>query len=318
MKDDFSQPSYIIVLGTTYSGSGAVYDYLSGRKDLHDPLGGIEYQLPQMPNGLMALEAVSKNAFHPATADFVLTQFENIINKLSRSRKFWRYGKDYSRMMPLFKKGIEEFLNEISVTKFSMRWHWHRLMKSETILMFIANKLKNRIGFEDPTPKTRLIVSSKEFIVAAQKLHNKIFHTESLGRSILLNQAGSGWNPLESTKYFINRKVILVNRDPRDQFVEIKHYKKATSINGFIEWYKEMQIRLGEINSSCLLKIQFEEFVNKNDLMKDFLCDQLSINSNVNSSYKPDLSKKNIGKYKKFLSIKEIDIIEKKLADYIY
>ena len=53
-------PQYIIVLGTTYSGSGAVYDYLKGRDDLFDPLKGVEYQLPHMPNGLLSLEAVSE------------------------------------------------------------------------------------------------------------------------------------------------------------------------------------------------------------------------------------------------------------------
>ena len=37
-----------------------------------------------MPNGLMTLEAVAKDAFHPGTADFVLDQFEKLTKKLSR------------------------------------------------------------------------------------------------------------------------------------------------------------------------------------------------------------------------------------------
>ncbi|MDA7732096.1 hypothetical protein N8842_01515 [Candidatus Pelagibacter sp.] len=41
--------NYIILLGTFYSGSGVVYDYLFGRGDLNDPLQGAEYQLPQTP-----------------------------------------------------------------------------------------------------------------------------------------------------------------------------------------------------------------------------------------------------------------------------
>jgi hypothetical protein len=36
MSQKTGKPKYIIVLGTTYSGSGAVYDYLAGRGDLHD------------------------------------------------------------------------------------------------------------------------------------------------------------------------------------------------------------------------------------------------------------------------------------------
>ena len=59
-------------------------------------------------------------------------------------------------------------------------------------------------------------------------MHNKIFQSNAEGRPILLDQGGSGWNPIESTKYFSNCRIVLVTRDPRDQYVEIKHYKKLT------------------------------------------------------------------------------------------
>ena len=97
MSEGKNLPSYLIVLGTTYSGSGAVYDYLSGRGDLYDPLKGTEYQLPQMPNGLMALEATANKSFHPATSDFVLDQFIKIIQKLDQPRTPWQYGKNYAK-----------------------------------------------------------------------------------------------------------------------------------------------------------------------------------------------------------------------------
>ena len=87
-KNILPKPDYIIVLGTTYSGSGAVYDYLKGREDLFDPLEGIEYQLPHMPNGLMALELTADKGFHPGTVDYVLSQFEKISKKLARPKSF--------------------------------------------------------------------------------------------------------------------------------------------------------------------------------------------------------------------------------------
>ena len=317
MNKQPNMPNYIIILGTTYSGSGAVYDYLAGRGDLYDPLKGTEYQLPQMPNGLMALEATAKNAFHPATADFVLDQFKEITNKLARSQAPWHYGKGYARMIPNFQNAIGEFIEEVSAAKLPMNWHWRRLMRVESPIMHIIDKLKIRIGLNERPPQTRLIVSEENLLSAAQTLHSKIFQSDPENRPVLLNQAGSGWNPIESTKYFLNRKVILVTRDPRDQFLEIKQYKKATSVEGFIDWYKEMQRRLEKINNSDLLFIQFEDFVNNNIKMVEALCNHTSISSSINSSYQPNLSKKNIGKYKKFLSEKEIDIIESHLSEYI-
>ncbi len=318
MNNQLNLTNYIIVLGTTYSGSGAVYDYLSGRGDLYDPLQGIEYQLPQMPNGLMTLEAITENAFHPGTADYVLNQFEKIIKNLSRSETIYRYGKGYTSKIPLFEKLINEFIEEICAAKLPMRLHWHRSMNSQSSIKYFFLKLKNYLGINEKFPSTRLLISREDFIVAAQKLHNKLFQKNSDKRPILLNQAGSGWNPIESTKYFLNRKVILVTRDPRDQFAELKQYRKIISAEGFINWYKEMQRRLKEIDNPNILCLSFEDFVYKNKKMINALCEHVSLKPNISSSYEPNLSIKNIGKYKKIINKNEIDIIESRLTEYIY
>ena len=82
MKNSFKKPKYIIILGTTGSGSGAVFDYLNGRDDLYNPLVDQEYPLPMLPNGLMSLEAISGNAFDPAITEYALIQFKFIAHQL--------------------------------------------------------------------------------------------------------------------------------------------------------------------------------------------------------------------------------------------
>ena len=192
MSNQSRLTEYIILLGTFYSGSGVVYDYLSGRGDLNDPLQGTEYQLPQMPNGLMTLEAITKKAFHPPTADFALNQFEKITKKLSQSETLWRYGKDYASMIPLFDKVVEQFIKDICAAKLPMQLHWHRTMQSQSAIKYFFSKLKNYLGFIKVAPDTRLLVSQEDFIIAAQKMHTELFRTETDKRPILLNQAGSG------------------------------------------------------------------------------------------------------------------------------
>lgn len=318
MIEKLNSNNFIIVLGTTKSGSGAVFDYLSGRGDLYDPLNGTEYQVPQMPNGLMMLEAISKIAFHPPTADFVLSEFEKLAKKLFRAETPWQYGKNYYLKIPSFENEIIQFIEEICVSKLPMRLHWHRSMQSKSKIIYFFDKLKNYLGFNEKVPNTRLIVSGEDFVIATQKLHHRLFQMNSDMRPVLLNQAGSGWNPIESTKYFLNRKVVLVTRDPRDEFAELVQIKKANSVDGFVNWYKEMQFRLKKINNPVLLRLRFEDFVKKNNEIVIQLCDHLSLKSNILSSYEPNISKKNIGKYKKILSHNEIKIIENKLSEYIY
>ena len=315
MKNNLNNSQYIIVLGTTFSGSGAVFDYLNGRGDLYEPLFGQEYLLPILPNGLMTLEAISGKAFDPATTEHALIQFEDIANKLMN---YWARREDVrlNKKLPLFKDAIEEFIDDISLADFPMRLLWRELKQSPT--QRILNKIKNRLGFKKEDPQTRLLVSQKDLVIAAQKMHNKMFQLSAEGRPILLDQGGSGWNPIESTKYFSNCKVVLVTRDPRDQFVEIKHYKKATSLKGFIDWYKEMQRRLKLINNSNILFIRFEDFVKKNNFFLNTLCDHTSLSSSISSDYQPDLSKKNIGKFHQLLDKNELQIIESHLGEYIF
>lgn len=316
MSINLNLPNYIIVLSTMNSGGGAIYDYLSGRGDLDDPLKGSEYQLPQMPNGLMTLEAIAGNAFHPGTSDFALNQFEDAVSRLLRSHSVLKPGRGFANKLKLFEDAVKDFVQEISVTNYPMNLEWHRLMRSS--IRHFLNQIKNRLLIKEKIPNTRILISKEALVKAAQKMHDKIFISNYSGNPVLLDQAGSGWNPIESTKYFFNRKIILVTRDPRDQFVFMKINKNAHSLNGFIDWYKEMQNRLVLSKDPILINIKFEDFIINHERMTNLICNHLSINSNKQSSYDPNNSKKNIGKYKSFLSKNEIDEIEKNLSDFIY
>jgi len=314
MKSSFKNPKYIIVLGTTYSGSGAIFDYLRGRGDLYNPLVDQEYPLPMLPNGFMSLEAISGKAFDPAITEYALIQFKFIANQLMN---YWiKKTKDEEliKKIPFFKKKIDQFIEEISFGNFPMRLFWRELMESPS--QYIIERLKNCIGLKKKNPKSRLIVNQRDLISAAQRLHYNMFYVNSNNCPVLLNQSGSGWNPVESTKYFEENKIVLVTRDPRDQFAELKQYKKAGSIEGFIEWYAEMQRRLKLINDPNILIIQFEDFVMNNEESIKKLCEHLSISSNIKSTYQPNLSKKNICKFGDLILQNEIDKIERVFKEY--
>ena len=76
--------------------------------------------------------------------------------------------------------------------------------------------------------------------------------------------------------------------------------------------------RLKLINDPKVLTIRFEDFVQNNKKFKGILCNHLSIPLNNSSDYRPELSEKNIGKFKKLITKDEINIIESKLSEYIF
>jgi hypothetical protein len=309
MSQETAKPKYIIVLGTTYSGSGAVYDYLAGRGDLHDPLSGSEYLLPQAPGGLMTLEAAAGQAFHHAVSDHAVVHFLKLARKLARSSTRSQYGKGYAVHIPDFLFTIENFIHEVTSARMPMHLDWQKLVESNSSRLLWW--LKSHLGRHRRAVPTHILVSADELVVAAQAMHDRLFQPSThKHKPILLNQTGSGWNPIDSTKYFDGRKVVLVTRDPRDQFAELKEFKGAGDVEEYIKWFQALRQRIAEVDKGVVLKLPFEEFVCSNRITIASLCDHLGLNGASSSSYQVNLSEKNIGKYGRWLTTHEIERIE--------
>ena len=100
MGSEAFTPQYIIVLGTTYSGSGAIFDYLSKRGDLHDPLNGQATAASSAPwfNGV---RVCSWKAFHPAISTAALNNFEHTVKSSLEVRTFGDMAK-HTKIVCLF------------------------------------------------------------------------------------------------------------------------------------------------------------------------------------------------------------------------
>jgi len=309
------KPQYIIVLGTGYSGSGAVYDYLAGRGDLRDPLAGAEYLLPHAPHGLMAIEAAAGQAFHTATSDYSVNKFIELAYRLARRERIWRYGRDYTSYLENFLPAIDKFVQQVVKSKMPIRMHWRSMKKNNS--KYFLEKLSARFGVRSAGEPAFLLGSSELVIRCSECMHDDIFHSGEGGRVVLLNQAGSGFNPVQSTKYFKKRKVVLVLRDPRDQYAELKLYKGSSDVDKFVEWYLQMQERVKDVDNTLVFKVRFEDFVGNHAESAKAMCEQFCINATLPSIYNPEDSQKNVGIYRGVLDSRERVAIEKSLTTYL-
>ena len=78
-----------------------------------------------------------------------------------------------------------------------------------------------------------------------------------------------------------------------------------------------LRVILKKISDPIFLNISFEDFINQNKKNISLLCDHVSISADLNSTYKVEFSKINVGKYKRFLNKNEIEIIEDELSEYL-
>ena len=224
----------------------------------------------------------------------------------------WQYGKGYSKVIENYDYLVDQFENAVISARLPMRLYWKKLEQS--LVGYFAEGIKTRLGLVGNMEGTHLLASPELMVLAAKHMHDRMFADQSRGLPVLLNQAGSGWNPVESTKYFSGRKVVLVKRDPRDQYAELKKYKKASDAHEFVKWHRELSRRLKEIDDAVVLEINFEEFVIDNGRSVGKVCDFLGLDERIKSSYDPMLSMYNIGVYKYFLSSKELSILDDGLA----
>lgn len=304
----------VVVLGTTYSGSGAVFDYLATRPDSFDPLFGKEYLLPQSPYGLMNLRSALGSSFHHSVAHHAVVQFLWLAKRLHRVPTKFRYGTGYEIQLPTFMEEVQKLIEDATVARFPFTLEWNKTKRGnlQHFLVWSSRKFLRR---EARAQTTWLPVSEDVFISLAQEMHRKLFSApeESVYSFSLLNQAGSGWNPVNSTVFFANRKVILVTRDPRDQFAELKIHKGASNVQEFINWYQAMQERISVANAN-LLTLDFETFVQKHENTMQSLCAFIGVDPLISSSYSPADSMKNIGKFHRILSRQEVAAIEEHLS----
>ena len=127
----------------------------------------------------------------------------------------------------------------------------------------------------------------------------------------VLHQTGCYWQPISTTYLLGEPRVICVSRSPFDQYAELKIHKGFKSASSFVAWHKhliKMQVE-HELDDERVLRLTFEDFVNNypDSILK--ICNHISLNPSINSTYQPSLSRPNIGKYKNLLSSIEIDQI---------
>lgn len=304
-----------IVIGSGYSGSSALFDYLRGRGDIEDPFNSREFRLTHDPCGLHELYNSIYNNYSLQLANSNIEYFEK--------NAFRMYGNKYDFANGYINKKeyIKDFVEKITSIKYKgiPGYKFKEININKRVLLKLINLLVRYIKNRPIKYYTiRIPVDEDIYINESVKLIDKIINDvmSSHCDNIAINQGGSFWNPVSTTKYFGDRKIIIVTRDPKDIYAEMQYnggsYPKE-DVNKFISFYNLITSKINKKewnNKSFVMKIRFEEFVYNYELNKKNIDNFLGID-NKHSSYCPYKSMQNIGIYNKILNENEIKKINK-------
>ena len=249
-----------IVLGSGNSGAGAIHDYLSSREDCIAPFKGAEFRIVNDPNGI---------------DDLYNNLYENFsINKSSNSiyefRKFIRtnYNSNYNKKFKIYKKEIiklsNDFIKSIAKTNYNGspqffldNLNFYQKLKFYFFRFILRKNARNIDLLNMITP-----VSSDEFLQEANKFLLNIvkFNPNFDGKkNVVIEQGGNYWKPITSTKYYgANRKIILVNRNPKAIFWSMKRRNSLSypshDVEIFVKWYKNIMKFVNSEEHSKVIK----------------------------------------------------------------
>ncbi len=319
----------INTVGTGYSGSSAIYEFLQKTELFYDPFPNSQFSISYYPGGLLDLESVIKNQFTINKSKLAYNNFVELINfycnqnsRIKVGKNLVKYNKDLNYLMRNFLNNIVilKYNGETAFTNYKSSFYEHLKYKILNYLYkFKKEKRENR-------NKLFIFCDIEIFEKEVKKLFFELYEKNNQqNKDIILEQAGTIFHPKSSLKYFSNPYNLCVLRDPRDIYTELKRkgYKfPGYSVEIFCSWYENIykKINLDEKLDKKVFFFNFEDFVIKkqetiNKIFDHIQLDRIEINK-VDFNF--SRCENNINLYKKELYKSEIEYIENKLKKYLY
>lgn len=314
------------------TGSSAVTDYLHEFQGLQ-VLDKIEFTWVSRVDGLIDLDYHLFNT-HNRTEDSVkaIARYKELAEACIFYYK--KAGKADSKAM---RDSVERFLESITQVK----WYWEYERPKDVFLKYISAlyeriipKLEIKKGCQIncwPMKEACLSVSPEHFEEAA-KAHVRELLT-AIGaehdRMVVLDQPFAGNNPQACFKYFEEPYAIVVDRDPRDNYVFANtkllgqnHFMAVTPVEDFVKYYRSLRKSQPYTRQdSRVLSIKFEDMVFHYDettkKIRKFL--NLGENPAPKSIFDPAISMPNTRVWLRYPQYaKDIEYIERELPEYLF
>lgn len=318
------------VVGYCWSGSGAVVDLLKEFEGNWET--GEEMLFLKCHHGIMELENVLFNSWDPLNVDVAVKDFMELIRLLNKNEGKFTPGLNFDkRFSGKFLSSINEYINDL--TDYRYQGYWWMCRFDMPYIVWLMRKIMNKVVPQDYSKEMVYMKPTREEFYAATKklMNNLIADRVKAGDclNVIYDQAVQAQKPEKMFDYFENSKVIVVDRDPRDIYCEMVDLKRIVGRDiadthdamKFVKWHKDYRER-GHVDDDRVLYLRFEDLIiHYEDTLKtiiDFVGLDSSKHIDKFKYLNPEVSIKNIGKYKNYKYQDEIKILERELLEYLH
>ena len=320
-----SEPTILSVEGLGYSGSGAVLDLL--KEVEHFFVMPREFRLINDPDGLLSLESSLLDNWTIFQSDLAIKRFRKLCNSLNKKYKTPYATLEHEKIFDYkFIDAVDRYLKNLTDFQYKGLWYGidNNLIRAINKVQFIR---KNRFLAKD-------IYVSKKMNLEEFLGYTRAFILELINICLMKYNCNnfafdgdySAMNPKKVTQYIPNSKIILVIRDPKDIAATTKSglcLFAPRKLEKIIKWISHLYLRLKQVKDGIpeerMLVIKFEDLVLNYEKALPKLFKYIGIDEKHHKKkrtyFNPDISRKNIGIWKKYLSDKEGKYIDQCCKD---
>lgn len=328
-----SNLKFLDLSGYAFTGKHAVIDLMREFEGYHVPHFQFEFCLLRIPGGILDLKTALLDDWSPFRSDAAIRRFKKLVRRAgTKSSRFdprtwfeaigWNYDEYYNQR---FFELSERYLNEL--VDFSRRAAWPYAMAEWSGEELFYRRLKRRLGFTHAFEVETYLTSPGNFLPATRRyLHDLLSSNVAPDtKSIVMHNAFEPFNPTRSLALFDSAKCIVVDRDPRDNFVAGLWYKPtALPVREFAKRYRVCRLATQRVAEPAdqILRIQYEDLVLRYEETLDrilgFLGENKTVHVRPKKYFDPAISAKNIGIWKNHPRQEEIEYISRELPEYCY
>ncbi len=316
------------------TGSSAVSDFLAEYDDLQ-VMDKLEFTWISRVDGLIDLE---RAVMHPHYRSFDSAEAIDRFLKNVQSTKKYFATKGYAP--EAFERSAADFID--AITQCSWYDYPSEYSAESAPVRYVKKKMKYKVipKIEQrkqerincwPMVQKHLSVCPGNFYEAAKKHVGEVLTGlgADLSKTIVLDQVFPGNDPQACFPFFDDPRAIVVDRDPRDNYVFSRtkllgrnHYMALDTVEDFIAYYKAL--RDGQPYKAPdprIQRVQFEDLVydydNTTKTIREFL--GLGENPNPKKIFDPAISMPNTQVFKRYPRFADdVKKIEEALAEYLF
>lgn len=330
---------YISVAGYGSTGSSAVVNLLEELENCHVVEG--EFRFIQDPDGLEDLCSNLTNSWGWVRSDAFIRRFIKYTDLIGRSPHYFQFGEKLDNLFNnKFFEYRDKFLKNIIDTTWNGYWFYHDYHERNALETFIEKVKRYSKRFGVSKQKIRRITKKSDMYFVrhdvdcyryAREFIDNLFSelvVSDTNKKVVLDQLILPYNRNKFEMLFENLKQIVVDRDPRDVYLDAKNYNAypiTNDINTFISFYESSHLKENLKLDKNTLLIKFEDLIfnyesEKSKIFK-FLNLRDSEHVNPKSRFIPEWSINNTQTWLKpenNMYLKDIEVIESKLKEWCY